>query len=73
MCPGNLNNQGGTEHVGELVPWGELNDEDGSTLDNAIIECISSDCDGDGRPDRFQIARYPSLDLNNDGILDQCQ
>lgn len=71
--PGNLNNQGGTEHVGELVPWGELNDEDGSTLDNAIIECISSDCDGDGRPDRFQIARYPSLDLNNDGILDQCQ
>jgi len=71
--PGNLNNQSGTEHVGELVPWGEYNDEDGSTHNYSIIECVSSDCDGDGRPDRFQIARYPSLDLNQDGILDQCQ
>ena len=31
------------------------------------------DCNGNGIPDTYEIARDPSLDLNHDGILDMCQ
>jgi hypothetical protein len=31
------------------------------------------DCDGNGLPDYYDIFYYPSLDLNQDGVLDSCQ
>ena len=71
--PNEPNDLGGQEDFGEYVPWGEFNDEKSWTHDYAIIECVSGDCNGNNLPDRYEVARFPKLDANNDGILDQCQ
>jgi len=40
--------------------------------DNAVIEVVSIDCDGNGLPDCYEIALNPTLDSNGDGLLDGC-
>lgn len=37
-----------------------------------LVELASSDCDGNGKPDRYEIQLEPTLDLDRDGLLDAC-
>ncbi len=38
-----------------------------------LFQIDSSDCDSDGQPDAYQIARNSNLDSNGNGILDACE
>lgn len=47
--------------------------DSGSNVRSAIIRWTSfEDCDGDGSPDRLEIAVSPDLDSDADGVLDAC-
>ena len=38
-----------------------------------VIEVVSLDCDNDGYPDAFQVAKQPWLDWNGNGNLNRCE
>ncbi len=38
-----------------------------------LFQIDSSDCDSDGQPDAYQIARDANLDSNGNGVLDACE
>lgn len=38
-----------------------------------IFQVDSEDCDGDGEPDRYTVAVDQGLDLDSNGVLDNCQ
>ena len=55
---------------------GDLDIVSGSPTDHRLVwseNLVSGDCDGDGQPDRQQIATDPALDCDGDGALDACQ
>lgn len=43
-----------------------------SWLRKGLVEVVSQDCDSNDLPDTYEIAINPSLDVNNDGIIDAC-
>jgi hypothetical protein len=58
-------------------PLGTWNDEpnDASTFVNlprGVVELVSSDCDGNGLPDKFELLQDPSLDCDGNGVHDFC-
>ena len=44
-----------------------------SPTTTAISSSTSADCNGDAVPDECQIAEFPGLDIDLNGILDECE
>lgn len=44
----------------------------GPGLPRGVVEVISSDCDGNGVPDTYELLQDPSLDCDGNGIHDLC-
>ncbi|MCH2107091.1 MAG: hypothetical protein MK291_10660, partial [Planctomycetes bacterium] len=49
------------------------NDEQGDVINSGIAEIISTDCDGNGLPDVFELATGSGQDTNANGVLDACE
>ena len=47
--------------------------DSGSGLQVLPLQCDVIDCNGNGIDDQTEIANHPSIDWNNDGIIDNCQ
>ena len=70
---------GGGLQLNSIVSFGEdargelyLVDQGGELFQIVPQGAVGADCDGDGQEDGCEIAGQASLDLDGDGVLDQC-
>ena len=61
------------ENHGYLYDSGQWNDLTASTPRLALVELISSDCDGNGVPDSFELLMGSASDSNNNDVIDSCE
>ena len=70
--PGEPDDVGGADWTAWDPATGMWFDEPQAPGRPSIVEVISPDCDGDGVPDAYQMAREPGLDWDGNGVLDAC-